>query len=70
MKGWLFTHVADGWRWQEFKNEALARRSIAFASLLECVTDARRNGYSFTAHFRNLDRPFPGFPASDSLAGC
>ena len=70
MKGWLFTHVSDGWRWQEFnKNEALVRRSIAFASLLQCVTDARRNGYSFTAH-PNLDRSCPVLPDSDSLVGC
>jgi hypothetical protein len=47
MKGWLFTRFSDGWRWHDFTDEARPRRSAnAFPSLLECVNDATRNGYS------------------------
>ena len=47
MKGWLFTRFSDGWRWHDFSGEALPRRSVyAFPSLLECLSDATRNGYS------------------------
>lgn len=47
MKGWLFTRFSDGWRWHDFSDEARPRRSAnAFPSLLECMNDATRNGYS------------------------
>ena len=67
MKGWLFTRFSDGWRWHDFNNQMLPRRSAsAFTSLLDCINDATRNGYSpdhavarLQMHARNVFTALP-----------
>jgi hypothetical protein len=60
MKGWLFTRFSDGWRWNDFTDETLPHRSArAFPSLLECVNDATRNGYSLERDLKLSVRTHP-----------
>lgn len=49
MMGWQFARVAEGWEWQRLGEAGkLGLHSTrVFATLLECLDDAARNGYSF-----------------------
>ena len=48
MLGWQFARVAEGWEWYRLSRagELNIRSARAFASLLECLADATKNGYS------------------------
>ena len=48
MLGWQFARVADGWEWYRLsrRGQLSTRSARVFSSLLECLTDATRNGYS------------------------
>jgi hypothetical protein len=61
MNGWHFTHELDGWRWHRVSSYAgtLPISSRAFGSLLECLNDATKSGYSLAAPAQTLTLPFP-----------
>jgi hypothetical protein len=74
MDGWHFTRGPEGWQWHrladgESPNTSSAR---AFPSLLECLEDAKRNGYSLILQSENLPLPFSdgfdGNPGADKPA--
>lgn len=46
--GWEFARVRDGWEWQRLGTHGQLHvdRSRVFATLLECLEDAKRHGYS------------------------
>lgn len=48
MNGWHFTKESDGWRWNRLhgSGEPPMRSSRGFGSLLDCLNDAKVNGYS------------------------
>jgi hypothetical protein len=59
MNGWHFTHDTDGWRWHRITEGVVSKntRSRGFGSLLECLDDATRNGYSMGAPAQDLRMP-------------
>jgi hypothetical protein len=61
MNGWHFTRELDGWRWHRVNScpGVPTITSGAFGSLLECLNDATRSGYSLVAHSETLSLPFP-----------
>jgi hypothetical protein len=47
MDGWHFTHGPHGWEWHRTAGGGNLKSSArAFASLLECLNDAKTHGYS------------------------
>ena len=48
MNGWRFTRDPSGWRWHCDSSDAAGGNlsSGAFGSLLDCMNDAKRNGYT------------------------
>ena len=49
MIGWHFARATDGWEWFRITDAGQLGASSAriFASVLECLDDATKNGYSF-----------------------
>ena len=48
MDGWHFTSSAEAWRWHcvDEAGELIKASSRSFPSLIECISDAMKNGYS------------------------
>ena len=46
--GWEFARVREGWQWHRLgaSGELHVNGSGVFATLLECLEDAKRHGYS------------------------
>jgi hypothetical protein len=51
MNGWAFTKARDGWRWLWVDGGGNLVKASArpLRSLVECVRDAMKHGYSVTA---------------------
>ena len=56
MNGWQFARAPQGWEWHRLGENGQPRmnRSRAFASLLECLEDATRHGYSVSVPGANV----------------
>jgi hypothetical protein len=60
VNSWSFTREVTGWRWHRIAENVGVENtsSRAFASFLECIDDAGRNGYRVAAAAQNLRLPF------------
>ena len=60
MDGWHFTRGPEGWEWHRTARCGELKSSTrAFASLLECLNDAKTHGYSLIVAG---DKWMPGAP--------
>ena len=50
MNGWQFARVVEGWQWQRLDDhgELSVKSMRVFPTLLECLEDAARSGYSLS----------------------